>query len=275
MPATFRITLAYDGTDFNGWQRQPDGTSIQALLEDALRELDGRDVTVTGAGRTDAGVHALAQVAAFSLERTIDPAAVVRAVNVRLPESVRIVSAAIVDAEFHPRFDATSKRYRYRIWNADVVSPFERRYAWHIIDRLDVEAMNAAAALLVGTHDFAAFCGTGSDAATTTRTIMSSRIAECGVRDEAECGMRDESVIPSAIRPSAIRNPQSALLEYDVTGSGFLRYMVRNIVGSLVDIGRGRMPPAWLGQVLASRDRTKAGRTAPAHGLFLVGVKYE
>jgi tRNA pseudouridine38-40 synthase len=243
----FKITLAYDGTDFNGWQRQPDGTSIQALVEDALRELDGRDVIVTGAGRTDAGVHALAQVAAFSLERTIDPATVVRAVNVRLPESVRIVSAAIVDADFHPRFDATSKRYRYRIWNADVASPFERRYAWHIIDRLDVDAMNAAAATLVGTHDFAAFCGTGSDAATTTRTVFES----------------------------AIRNPQSALLEYEVSGDGFLRYMVRNIVGSLVDIGRGRMAPEWLGQVLASRDRTKAGRTAPAHGLFLVGVKYE
>ena len=250
MPA-FKITVAYDGTDFNGWQRQPDGTSIQALLEDALRELDARDVTVTGAGRTDAGVHALEQVAAFALERTIAPDALVRAVNVRLPESVRILTAEPVDASFHPRFDAKSKTYRYRVWNADVLSPFERRYAWHIIDRLDVDAMNVAAALLVGSHDFAAFCGTGSDAATTTRTILSSRIAECGVRSE------------------------SALLEYEVSGDGFLRHMVRNIVGSLVEVGRGRFPPSWLGEVLASRDRTKAGRTAPALGLFLVGVKYE
>jgi len=249
----FKITVAYDGTDFNGWQRQPEGTSIQALIEDALRELDGREVTVTGAGRTDAGVHALAQVAAFSLERAIEPDALVRAVNVRLPESIRVLMANPVEASFHPRFGAKTKRYRYRIWNADVLSPFERRYAWHIIDRLDVDAMHAAAQLLVGTHDFAAFCGTGSDAATTTRTVVSAslRIAECVVRNDA------------------------ALLEYDVCGEGFLRYMVRNIVGSLVDVGRGRFPASWLGEVLASCDRTKAGRTAPPHGLFLVGVNYE
>lgn len=247
----FKITIAYDGTDFNGWQRQPDGTSIQALLEDALRELDGRDVTVTGAGRTDAGVHALAQVAAFALERAIAPDTLVRAVNVRLPDSVRIVHAAVAPADFHPRFDAKRKTYRYRIWNADVLSPFERRYAWHIIDRLDVEAMNAAAATLVGTHDFAAFCGTGSDAATTTRTIRSAGMAEREARSD------------------------SALLEFEIAGDGFLRYMVRNIVGSLVDVGRGRFPPAWLDEVLESRDRTRAGRTAPAHGLFLAGVHYE
>jgi len=244
---TFKITVAYDGTDFNGWQRQPEGTSIQALLEDALCDLDGREVTVTGAGRTDAGVHALAQVAAFTLERTIAPDALVRAINVRLPESVRLLAAEPVDASFHPRFDAKAKTYRYRIWNADVLSPFERRCAWHIIDRLDVDAMNAAASQLEGTHDFGAFQGTGSDTATTVRTV----------------------------RHSALRTPHSALLEYDISGDGFLRYMVRNIVGSLVEVGRGRFPPMWLGEVLASRDRTRAGRTAPAQGLFLVGVKYE
>jgi tRNA pseudouridine38-40 synthase len=244
---TFKITLAYDGTDFNGWQRQPEGTSIQALLEDALRELDGREVTVTGAGRTDAGVHAFAQVAAFALERTIAPDALLRAVNVRLPDTVRIVSAHVVDATFHPRFDATGKTYRYRIWNGDVQSPFERRYAWHIIDTLDVDAMNRAAARLVGTYDFAAFCGTGSDAATTVRTISHA----------------------------ALSTQHPALIAFEISGDGFLRYMVRNIVGSLVDVGRGRFPPTWIDEVLATRDRTKAGRTAPAHGLFLVGVKYE
>jgi tRNA pseudouridine38-40 synthase len=263
MPA-FKVTVAYDGTDFNGWQRQPEGMSIQALLEDALRELDGREVTVTGAGRTDAGVHALAQVAAFGLERTIAPDTLVRAINVRLPDSVRIVTAEIVDASFHPRFDVISKTYHYRILNAAVLSPFERRYAWHIVDALDVDAMNRAAARVVGTHDFAAFCGTGSDAATTTRTITSSSLRS------AECGVRSESSIQSAVR-----NPHSALLEYRVRGNGFLRYMVRNIVGSLVDVGRGRFPPAWMDEVLAGCDRTKAGRTAPAHGLFLVGVEYE
>src|SRR5581483_2458083 len=225
---TFKITLAYEGTDFNGWQRQPDGVSIQGVLEDALRELDGRDVTVTGAGRTDAGVHALAQVAAFSLERTIAPDALVRAVNVRLPESVRVLTAEPVDATFHPRFDAKTKSYRYRIWNADVWSPFERRYAWHVIDRLDVDAMRAAAARLEGTHDFAAFQGTGSDTATTVRTVTSALVLR-HAQDE-----------------------RSPLILFDVSGDGFLRYMVRNIVGSLVEIGRGRMPPSWLGEVLAS-----------------------
>lgn len=250
---TFRITVAYDGTDFKGWQRQPEGTSIQGLLEAALAELDGRDVAVTGAGRTDAGVHALAQVAAFTLERTIAPDALVRAVNVRLPESVRVLSAEPADPAFHPRFDAKLKTYRYRIWNADVLLPFERNYAWHIVDELDVDAMNVAAAIVVGTHDFAAFCGTGSDAATTTRTIGSSsmRNGDGGLRSDCR------------------------LLAYEISGDGFLRHMVRNIVGSLVEIGRGRFPAAWLGEVLASRDRRKAGRTAPAQGLFLVGVNYE
>ena len=244
--STFKITLAYDGTGFVGWQRQPEGLSIQGLLEDALRELDDRDVAVTGAGRTDAGVHALAQVAGFSLERTIAPDALVRAVNVRLPDSVRVLSAQPVDASFRPRFDAKTKTYRYRVWNADVLSPFERRYAWHVIERLDVDAMRAAAAALEGQHDFAAFQGTGSDAKTTERRIVRA----------------------------ALRAPHDALVEVEVVGDGFLRHMVRNIVGTLVEVGRGRMPPAWVGEVLASRDRRKAGRTAPAQGLFLVGVNY-
>lgn len=243
---TFKITVAYDGTDFIGWQRQPAGTSIQGLIEDAVRELDGRAVTVIGAGRTDAGVHALAQVAAFALERAIEPGTLVRAINFRLPPSVRVLTAEPASDSFHARFDAKTKTYRYRIWNAEVLSPFERPYAWHIIDQLDVDAMRAAAGLLDGRHDFASFQGTGSDAATTERTILHS----------------------------ALRTSHPALIEYDVTGTGFLRHMVRNIVGSLVEVGRGRMPPAWIGEVLAARDRTRAGRTAPAAGLFLVGVNY-
>ena len=258
---TFKITVAYDGTDFAGWQRQPDGVTIQALIEDSLRELDQRDVTVVGAGRTDAGVHALAQIAAFSLERTIAPDALVRAVNVRLPATVRVLSAELADPAFHPRFDAKAKSYRYRIWNADVLSPFERRYAWHIVDALDVEAMGAAARLLDGRHDFAAFQGTGSDTATTERNIVSTLILRQA---------QDERRFPLVVRPSN----HEPLIVYDVTGDGFLRHMVRNIVGSLVEVGRGRVPPDWIGEVLASRDRRKAGRTAPAAGLFLVGVNY-
>jgi tRNA pseudouridine38-40 synthase len=265
MPS-FRITVAYDGTDFVGWQRQATGTSIQGLLEDAARALDDRKVTVIGAGRTDAGVHALGQIAAFTLQRTISADTLVRAMNARLPETVRVLDASEVPAAFHPQFDARAKTYRYRMWNADAMSPFERRYAWHLPCRLEVEAMRAAARLLEGEHDFAAFQGTKSEVATTTRRIFISRIADCGLRIDG--GL-------ASLRPrSAIHNPQSALIEYEITGSGFLRHMVRSIVGSLVEVGRARQPVDWIARVIASRDRCAAGQTAPACGLFLVGVDY-
>jgi tRNA pseudouridine38-40 synthase len=265
MPS-FRITLAYDGTDFIGWQRQAAGTSIQGLLEDAARALDDRKVTVIGAGRTDAGVHALGQVAAFRLERTIATDSLVRAMNARLPETVRILEASEVPAGFHPQFDARAKTYRYRMWNADAMSPFERRYTWHLPGRLDVDAMRAAAMLLEGEHDFAAFQGTGSEGATTVRRVLASRIADCGLRIGGG--------LWTARPQSATRNPQSALVEYEITGSGFLRHMVRAIAGSLVEVGRGRQAPDWIARVMASRDRCAAGQTAPASGLFLVGVDY-
>src|SRR5690242_19552539 len=158
----FRITLAYDGTEFVGWQRQASGTSIQGLLEDALRELDDRDVPVVGAGRTDAGVHALGQCASFTLTRTIAADALVRAVNARLPDAVRVIAAAEAPAGFNARFDARGKTYRYRIWNQDVMDPFERRYTWHLSGRLDLDAMTAAAHAIEGRHDFAAFQASGS-----------------------------------------------------------------------------------------------------------------
>src|SRR5580765_2264508 len=144
MPS-FKIILAYDGTDYVGWQRQANGVSIQALIEDALCELDGRAVAVAGAGRTDSGVHALGQVAAFTIERSLAPDAVARALNALLPHAIRVMSAEDATPSFHPRFDARSKTYRYRIWNGEVVSPFERRYAWHVTGALDVEAMAEAA----------------------------------------------------------------------------------------------------------------------------------
>ena len=260
---TFRITLSYDGTGFVGWQRQAAGVSVQGLLEDALRVLDGRDVAVIGAGRTDAGVHALAQVAAFTLARDIDPATLVRALNAHLPPAVRALDAAIVPESFHPQFNAHAKVYCYRICNADAVSPFERGRVWHVPGPLDVESMRVASRLIEGRHDFAAFQASGSEVATTERQIFSSRIADCGLRIGLE----------SAI-DSAIRHPPSALLCYEVAGDGFLRHMVRIIVGSLVEIGRGRQSPDWLGRALASGDRADAGPTAPPHGLFLVRVEY-
>jgi tRNA pseudouridine38-40 synthase len=264
---TFKVTLAYDGTDFVGWQRQASGVSVQGLLENALRELDGRDVPVAGAGRTDAGVHALGQVAGFSLLRSLSADAVMRALNARLPDSVRVLASEETLETFHPRFGARAKHYRYRIWNGPVVNPFERRYAWHIYEPLDVEAMDAAARIVEGSHDFAAFQASGSAAKTTTRQIFVSRIADCGLR----IGFGPESAFHSE---SAFRDPQSAILVYDVAGDGFLRHMVRTIVGTLVEVGRGRQRSEWMAEVIASGDRAAAGPTAPPEGLFLVGVEY-
>lgn len=242
----FKLTIAYDGTSFVGWQRQASGTSIQALLEETFAVLEGQPVAVTGAGRTDAGVHALGQVAHVSLQRDINAATVVRALNDHLPPTVRVHDAVEVPATFHARFDASAKRYRYRIWNQPVLSPFERAYTWHIPGPiLDVDAMTAAAARLEGRHDFTAFQTAGAETHTTERVVFSSRI--------------------TAERP---------LITYDVRGDGFLRHMVRSIVGTLVEIGRGRYPAEWITEVLLSRDRRRGGRTAPACGLILVGVEY-
>jgi tRNA pseudouridine38-40 synthase len=245
--SSFKIVVAYDGTDFVGWQRQAAGVSVQGLLEEALEPLDGRSVAVTGAGRTDAGVHALGQVASFTLTREIDAATVARALNARLPQQVRVVSAAGAAPSFHARYDARSKTYRYRIFNGDAVSPFERLYVWHLPGGLDVDAMDAAARVLEGRHDFSAFQAAENDAVTTVRTLFSSRV-------------------------SAANGPE---IFYDVAGDGFLRHMVRTIAGSLVEIGRGRRRPEWMREVLDSRDRREAGQTAPAAGLFLMGVHYE
>ena len=271
MPA-FRVVLAYDGTDFVGWQRQAAGVSVQGLLEEALRELDERDVAVTGAGRTDAGVHALGQVAAFSIERPLTTDAVVRALNARLPDAVRVLSAEEALPSFHARFDARAKSYRYRICNADVISPFERRYAWHVPGALDGAAMRAAAQMLEGVHDFAAFQSTGSNVRTTEREIFSSRLQIADCRLQIDWAIKSAESAESA--ESAICNSQSAIIAYEITGSGFLRHMVRAIVGSIVEVGRGRHPPEWMAEVLASRDRGRAGPTAPAGGLFLVSVTY-
>jgi tRNA pseudouridine38-40 synthase len=246
-----KLTVAYDGTGLVGWQRQPTGTSIQQLLEEALAPLQDAPITVTGAGRTDAGVHALAQVASVTIDRDIDPLSVMRAANTRLPPAVRVVRADAAGPAFHARFDAVAKTYRYRIWNAEVLSPFERPYAWHVPwPRLDAEAMDAGAARLVGTHDFAAFQGSGSETETSVRTILSARVAR--VAGDGE----------------------SPLVTFEVCGDGFLRHMVRNLAGTLVEVGRGRQPAVWIDELLAARVRADAGRTAPAAGLFLVGVQY-
>jgi tRNA pseudouridine38-40 synthase len=277
----FRIVLAYDGTDFVGWQRQASGVSVQGLIQDALRSLDGRDVTVTGAGRTDAGVHALGQVAAFTIARELGADALVRALNAHLPHAVRVLTAEDVPATFHPRFGARTKTYRYRLWNGDVMSPFERRYAWHVPGPLDVEAMCAAATLFEGRHDFAAFQATGSSVATTEREILVSTISTTGDTEDTEgntsSGRGLNLRVPRVLRGGELRGGElrgGEVIVYEVTGNGFLRHMVRIIVGSLVEIGRGRQPVEWITGAIASRTRATAGPTAPPDGLFLMRVDY-
>jgi tRNA pseudouridine38-40 synthase len=248
----FKLTLAYDGATLVGWQRQADGVSVQGLVEDALAELEGAAVSVAGAGRTDAGVHALGQVASVALARAIGAATLVRALNAHLPENVRVLAAAEVSPAFHARFSATAKTYQYRIWNGDVLNPFERGRVWHIpAPMLDRDAMSAAAVALEGRHDFAAFQAAGATPRTTERTIFSSRVLATDHGDRAP------------------------LLTYEIRGEGFLRHMVRTIVGTLIEIGTGRQTARWMRDVLESKARTLAGRTAPAEGLFLVGVEYD
>lgn len=247
MPS-FKIIVAYDGTDYVGWQRQPNGISIQGVLEDALAPIEGTLTTVHGAGRTDAGVHALGQVASATVVNTLDERTLSRALNAVLPIDVRVLTIEEVEPGFHARFRARAKTYEYRIVNAPFASPFLRRYVWHVPQPLDFEAMKTAAGPLVGTHDFAGFQGTGTFQASTVRTIHALDLDDGGGFD-----------LPFVIR---------------ITGDGFLRHMVRNIVGTLVEVGAGRWDPWHLLTVLESLDRTQAGRTAPAQGLFLTGVSY-
>ena len=245
---TLKLTLAYDGTDFVGWQRQAEGVSIQGLLEDALAAFEGSPVTVHGAGRTDAGVHALGQVASVALTASHPVETLQKALNAVLPAAVRVLGVLEEAPDFHARFSAVSKAYEYRIVNAPFVSPFLHRYAWHVPVHLDVGSMMEAASVLTGTHDFAALQGSGATVTSTTRTI--ERIEW------------DEAQEPN--RPMVVR----------FEGTGFLRHMVRNIVGTLVEIGVGRSAPSRIDAILASRDRAQAGPTAPPAGLFLVAVRY-
>jgi tRNA pseudouridine38-40 synthase len=210
---------------------------------------------VHGAGRTDAGVHALGQVASVTLASAHDTSTVLRAVNARLPPDIRVITIEDVADTFHARFNATSKTYRYVIANVCVPSPFVSRFAWHIAEALDRSAMLHAAAVLIGTHDFSAFQSSGSTAAATERTIL-------------ESALRDEAV------PLAGPRAHSVLI-YEVTGRGFLRHMVRTIVGTLVEIGRGRRDVSSMHSLITGRPRAEAGPTAPACGLFLVRVDYE
>jgi len=236
-----KITLAYDGGPFHGWQVQPGLPTIQGVLEEIVSGIEGSFVPVAGSGRTDAGVHALEQVAAFSLTNPIPLPNLRRAVNRLLPAAVRVLSAEEVHPDFHPRFDARAKTYEYRIWRAEVCSPFEWPYVHHYPYPLDEERMQRMAQAFAGEHDFSAFAAADErdqENRSKVRTIFASDLQRDGAR-----------------------------LLYRVRGSGFLKHMVRNVVGTLIEAGRGN---------IADVDRlpVRSGSTAPAKGLFLVNVEY-
>ena len=243
-----RLTVEYDGGDFQGWQVQERGRSVQGELEDAIEKVTQTRARVIGAGRTDAGVHARGQVAHFDSETRLRPLELLRALNAVLPEDVAVAAAADAPPDFHARFSALEKRYVYRIWGRSVRSPLARRQTWHVRGALDLAAMERAAQVLRGEHDFAAFRGAPGGPPPGESTVRELAGLDL-VRQGPELSIRAQ-------------------------GRSFLRYMVRNLVGTLVEVGQGRRSPEDVGAVLASRDRSRAGPTAPAHGLCLVGIRY-
>lgn len=257
-PRTLRLVLAYDGAEFAGWQRQAGQRTVQAELEAVLSAIEHAPVHVAGAGRTDAGVHAAAQVASVRLTAAIAPERLVRACNATLPADVRVLAAEETFDRFHARIHARGKTYRYYVWHAPVGDPALRRVAWHVPQRLSVAAMQEAAALFVGEHDFAAFQGQGSQVRSTIRRVWTAAID------------------PNAVLPGwcAGADERGRLLCLELSGSGFLRHMVRAMAGTLVQVGRGRFTVADVDRALAGRRRAAAGPTAPAHGLHLWRVHY-
>lgn len=250
----WKLLLAYDGTDFRGWQVQPEHITVQGELQQAIERVTGEQILPQGSGRTDAGVHALGQVASFPLAAPIPPANFLRALNRTLPESIRVLSAETVSDDFHARHSACGKSYEYRIFRGEICPPFLSRYVYSLNWPLDFAAMQAAAARVVGEHDFTSFAASDPDLtqrqqeepASNVRTIFSSQWAQEG-----------------------------ELFVYRVHGTGFLHHMVRNLVGTFLSVGRGHYSPDDIPDILEAKNRSHAGSTAPARGLFLVSVDYE
>src|SRR5579859_8142408 len=240
-----RLTIEYDGTGYSGWQLQAGSDTIQARIEAALERLFGQKVRIHGAGRTDAGVHALGQVAAFDAPRYFNPIDLRRALNAMLPPDIAVREAVEAASRFDPRRDAYLRAYEYRILNCEIRSAFERRYAWHVREALDLDAMRMGARRFLGEHDFAAFRTLGTETKSTVRRIYLSQWEQRG-----------------------------DLLLYRIEGSSFLRHMVRAMVAAIVEVGRKRMSVDALDGLLSQRNRAQAPAAAPACGLFLVEVRY-
>lgn len=242
----YKMVIAYDGSRYNGWQKQGNTKdTIQGKLEKVLEKLEGREVEVIGAGRTDAGVHALGQVANVKLESKINGETLLQYLNQYLPEDIAVLSVKEVPMRFHSRLNATEKTYLYRIYRSEIPNPFIRKYTVTITEKLDIEKMRMAAELLIGEHDFKSFCSLKKSKKSTIRTLYSITIEE----------------IEEEIRIS-------------VRGNGFLYHMVRIIVGTLLEVGTGKKKPEEIEQILEKGERQAAGKTALAHGLFLKEVKY-
>jgi tRNA pseudouridine38-40 synthase len=246
-----RLLLSYDGSEFSGWQVQPDAPTIQATLASAIGRVTGEKVLPQGSGRTDAGVHALGQVATFPTESPIPAANLVKALNDLLPPSIRVLEACEAAAEYHARKSARSKTYRYRMYRDPICPPFLARYVWHYPFPLDENAMQQAARLVIGEHDFISFAAV-----------------------DPERGHDDETI--SNVRRIFVSTWKRAGAEliYTVQGSGFLHHMVRNLVGTFVLVGKTTLKPENIDEILQARNRTAAGATAPASGLYLVNVDY-
>jgi tRNA pseudouridine38-40 synthase len=242
----FKMIVEYDGTAYCGWQRQENGITIQQVLEDAIQLITGEKVAVIGSGRTDAGVHALNQVAHFMSNSRLPLNNIYRGMNSVLPPDIVIKEMDEVADDFHAQHDVKSKVYVYKICNQGLRPVLGRNYFWHIRFPLDLERMKKAAQLLIGTHDYSCFCATGTHVKDRVRTITDMEIKTC----------------------------DDGLIEIKVEARGFLKYMVRNIIGTLVEVGLGKRKPEEMKPIIESRDRTIAGVTAPACGLFLKEVKY-
>jgi len=247
--ATYKLTLAYDGGNFSGWQAQPGQRTVQGSLRDAWLEITGETLRCTATSRTDAGVHALGQVVGVETQSQLTPFRLLGGINAKLPDDITLLSVEPVPAGFHATHDAVGKRYRYQIHNDRRRPVLDRHVVWHIHQPLDAEAMHRAGQQLVGKHDFASFQSTGSPRDSTVRTITAVEVGQGG-------------------------SDGPARIWIDVSGDGFLYNMVRNIVGTLVDVGAGRRPERWISEVLAACNRQAAGQTAPPQGLLLMEVYF-